>query len=121
MTADPRTEALEALVASFERLLSSLESNAFEDGRELECAWSECDAAFEELREQNEALDDRATSAEFRARLDHARKLQTLAMSCAQRESDAASEDLARVSGLARRLKRLDAPPTLGESCDIRA
>ncbi len=121
MNADARTQALEALIASFERLLSSLESDAFEGADALAHAWSRCDDAFEELRAQNEALADRATSTEFRARLDHARKLQTMAMSLAQRESDAASEDLARLSGLARRLKRLDAPPTLGESCDVRA
>ena len=121
MNRDPLHGALDDLIASLEQLLSALENEGLPNDGSLQRAWSACDDAFVRLRDTNDGLADRGVTPEMRERLDHARKLQTVAMSLAQRDCDSVSDELGRLTSLRQRLRKLDARPTTGESCDVHA
>jgi len=122
---DARLEALDRLALRLEAGLALFDGGEAERLSTAESAWSACTSAFEELRTLNESLADRTASPEVAARLNHVRRLYTVAASLMSREREAIGSELSklvdvkqRVRELAKTGSRADTRGT-GRSCDV--
>lgn len=118
---DPRVELVDELVSSLDSVLSLLGDSEAASADGLEETWRQCEGALASLRKHNDALDDRSVGPELASRLDHARRLHSVALSLVSRERDALGERLAGVTNLRKRMKAHDPFETAGESCDMSA
>jgi len=122
---DTRLEALDRLADRLEAVLALFDGTQEIDLATVESAWSACTNAFEDLRTLNESLEERSPSPEVAARLDHVRRLYTVAASLIARQREAIGNELTKVVDLKKRVRRLaktgsraDTRGT-GGSCDV--
>ena len=117
---DPRSPAIEELVAELERMLGRLDDAQAGSEDTLAC-WERCARAFDRYRAlQEEALD--AGSPELRERVGHALRLHAVAVASADRRRQALTHDMAQLRSARDRIQaaRNGAGASESRACDVR-